>query len=171
MAFNPKEHFMQLKGKDYLQVAWRLVWFREEHPDWSIETELIEHDKDAKWALFRCTISEPMTEHILATGHGSESARDFGDYLEKSETKAIGRALAILGYGTQFAPEMDEEERIVDAPVETRKSIICECCGNQIRGVGRHSATDIASMTKEKYGKQLCISCGKKLKEENNSVE
>lgn len=168
MAFNPKEHFLPLKGKDYLPVAWRLVWFREEHPNWTVSTELLEHDKEQRWSLFRASILDDGGR-VIATGHGSESARDFGDYLEKSETKAIGRALAILGYGTQFAPEMDEEERIVDAPVETRKNIICDCCGNQIRGVGRHSATDIASMTKEKYGKQLCISCGKKLKEENNS--
>jgi hypothetical protein len=31
---------------------------------------------------------------------------------------AIGRALAALGYGTQFAPELDEQHRIVDSPVE-----------------------------------------------------
>ena len=33
--FNPNEHMMKLKGKDYLQVMWRLVWFREDHPDWA----------------------------------------------------------------------------------------------------------------------------------------
>jgi hypothetical protein len=31
----------------------------------------------------------------------------------------VGRALAMLGYGTQFAPELDEGDRIVDSPVET----------------------------------------------------
>ncbi|HTD18454.1 MAG TPA: hypothetical protein VK667_02885, partial [Ktedonobacteraceae bacterium] len=39
-------------------------------------------------------------------------------YIEKAETGAIGRALAALGYGTQFAPELNEEHRIVDSPVE-----------------------------------------------------
>ncbi len=42
----------------------------------------------------------------------------FSDYIEKAETGAIGRALAALGYGTQFAPEFNEEHRIVDSPVE-----------------------------------------------------
>jgi hypothetical protein len=52
-------------------------------------------------------------------GHGSESKRDFGDFIEKAETKAVGRALAMLGYGTQFtAAEFDEGERIVDSPVD-----------------------------------------------------
>ena len=52
-----------------------------------------------------------------ATAHGSEGCADFLEYLEKAETKAIGRALALLGYGTQFAPEFDEEHRIVDSPI------------------------------------------------------
>ena len=38
--FNPNEHLMDLKGKQYLQVMCRLVWFREEKPLWSIDTKL-----------------------------------------------------------------------------------------------------------------------------------
>ncbi len=54
------------------------------------------------------------------TAYGSESARDFPDYIEKASTKSLGRALLALGYGAAFAPEMDEGERIVDAPIERR---------------------------------------------------
>lgn len=115
MAFNPNEHMMKLKGKDYLQVMWRLVWFREEHPDWSIEPTIIE--LDAEHAVFKAVICDENGVQKCA-GHGSESKRDFGDYLEKAETKAVGRALAMLGFGTQFtALELDEGERIVDSPV------------------------------------------------------
>ena len=42
--------------------------------------------------------------------------------MEKSETGAIGRALANLGYGTQFAPDLDEQDRIVDSPVRMVES-------------------------------------------------
>lgn len=118
MAFNPQEHMMKLKGKDYLQVMWRLVWFREEHPDWCISTTLMEHDSERQAAVFRAEIMEPHTEHVVSTGWGSECSKDFHDYLEKAETKAVGRALAMLGYGTQFAPDLDEGERIVDSPVQ-----------------------------------------------------
>ena len=113
--FNPNDHMMKLKGKDYLQVAWRLVWFREDHPDWAINAECIEHDPEH--AIFKAVICD---ENGLqkSSGHGSECKKDFGDFLEKAETKAIGRALAMLGYGTQFAAdELDEGERIVDSPV------------------------------------------------------
>lgn len=114
--FNPNEHMMKLKGKDYLQVMWRLVWFREDHPDWSIDASIIE--ADAEHAVFKATICDENGTQ-KCSGHGSESKRDFGDYLEKAETKAVGRALAMLGYGTQFtATELDEGERIVDSPVD-----------------------------------------------------
>src|SRR5437870_3392872 len=141
--FNPNEHLMQLKSregsKDYLPVQWRLVWFRELCPQGTIDTEEVEVDLDREmveevfvwnaerrrsekvvkrakgYARFRATISDGKGGR--ATGTKSECAASFPDYIEKAETGAIGRALAALGYGTQFAPELDEEHRIVDAPV------------------------------------------------------
>jgi hypothetical protein len=135
---------MQIKsGKgssDYLPVQWRLVWFRSLCPDGTIETEMIHLDLDREteeeayaWnndkkrsekvmktgkgiAIFRATIKDGKGG--VATGTKSEKAASFGDYIEKAETGAIGRALAALGYGTQFAPELSEEHRIVDSPVE-----------------------------------------------------
>ena len=29
-------------GKEYLQVAHRVVWFRNEHPDWAIDTKVVD---------------------------------------------------------------------------------------------------------------------------------
>ena len=114
--FNPNEHMMQLKGKDYLQVAWRLVWFREDHPDWSVDAQALEITEDH--AIFKAEIRDADGMQ-KSSGHGSESKRDFGDFIEKAETKAIGRALAMLGYGTQFAgTELDEGSRIVDSPID-----------------------------------------------------
>ena len=114
MAFEPGKHMRNLKGQDYLDVKWRVMWVRDEHPDWCISTELLE--ATAQQALFRATILDGNGK-ALSTAHGSETPKDFGDYIEKAETKAIGRALAFAGYGTQFAPDLDEGERIVDSPV------------------------------------------------------
>lgn len=119
MSFNPSEHLISLKGKDYLQVMWRLVWFREEKPEWSIDTEAKEITPEQ--AIFCAKIYDEEGRQ-KACGWGSETPKDFKDYIEKSETKAIGRALAVLGYGTQFAPEMEEGERIVDSPVSREKT-------------------------------------------------
>lgn len=107
--------FLDLRGKPYLQVAHRLVWFREDHPTWTIRTA-VTYDLKERFAIGHATILDEAGRTI-ATAHKYEDAKGFGDYIEKSETGAIGRALALCGYGTQFAPEFDEEDRIVDSPV------------------------------------------------------
>jgi hypothetical protein len=37
--------------------------------------------------------------------------------MKETKTGAIGRALAMCGYGTLQAPEFDEQDRLADAPV------------------------------------------------------
>lgn len=106
---------LDLRGKDYLVVAYRLVWFREEHSDWTIKAS-VEVDWEKQRCIGRAEIAD-TTGRLIASAHKVEDAKGFGDYVEKAETGAIGRALAMCGYGTQFAPELDEADRIVDSPV------------------------------------------------------
>lgn len=119
-AFQPNEHLINL-GNDrsprwYLPVQWRLVWLREQCPEAQISTEVVHLDLEKGVAIFKATVKNGNS---AAVGHGSETVKDFRDYIEKAETKAIGRALAALGFGTQFAPELDEgQERIADSPVQ-----------------------------------------------------
>lgn len=107
-GFDPTPYMRQLRGRggaqEYLDVKWRLLWLRREHPDAEIVTEHVKIDETS--AIFKATVSVPSGGR--ATGYGSETAGDFGDFIEKAETKAIGRALNALGYGAQFA-EGDEE--------------------------------------------------------------
>ena len=58
-----------------------------------------------------------------ATGYGSETAKDFGDFIEKAETKALGRALIALGYGTQFAQEFGEDDAVETFPVRPADAV------------------------------------------------
>jgi hypothetical protein len=107
---------LNLRGKDYLEVKYRLVWFREEHPEWSIETEFLNITENSAFAR---ALVKDQNGRIIATSHKAESVNNFPDFLEKAETGAIGRALALIGFGTQFcADELDEGERIVDAPAQ-----------------------------------------------------
>lgn len=107
---------LNLRGKDYLEVKYRVVWFREEHPDWSIETAFTATDDES--ACARAVIRD-ASGRVLATSHKTETVKGFPDFLEKAETGAIGRALALVGYGTAFcADEFDEGQRIVDAPAQ-----------------------------------------------------
>jgi hypothetical protein len=103
---------------DYLPVAARIAWFRREHPDWSIITKTVQL---ANKAVLMKAIIKDATGRIIATARKKETEIGFPDYIEKAETGAIGRALAMCGYGTLQAPEFDEEERLADAPIEKAK--------------------------------------------------
>lgn len=180
--FNPSEHLTQLKSregsKDYLAVQWRLVWFRETYPHGTIETEMLHLDLDCQteeevfawnaekrrsekvikqakgFVVFKATVKDGMGG--VATGTKSEKAASFPDYIEKAETGSIGRALAALGYGTQFAPELDEAHRIVDAPVD-RTPAPTPTTGNN------KSETDEGTVTEQQVGsiRKLCQHLGK----------
>lgn len=142
--FNPKEHLMVITNRagnsDYLPVQWRLVWFNEQCPEGKITIveKIIDPDREVEKEVMQWNNETRRSEKVIKTGRGwayfhvrvedgkgkvgeavkSESAVDFDDYIEKADTGATGRALAKIGYGTQFAPEFDEQHRIVDAPVE-----------------------------------------------------
>jgi hypothetical protein len=118
--FNPAAFMRQLKARgggtsDYLDVKWRLVWLRSEHPEARIETELREGGVESNYAVFKASVTIP--DGGSATGWGSETKADFGDFLEKAETKALGRALIALGYG---AADATADEALDSAPIAAR---------------------------------------------------
>lgn len=147
---------LDLRGKPYLQVAHRLVWFREDHPDWGISTK-VTVDFEKQRSLGYCEITD-ATGRKIASAHKVEDAKGFGDYTEKCETGAVGRALALCGYGTQFAPEIDEADRIVDAPVIPAKPAVPSVSDEIIKIMGRlknelHiNQKEIGAWMKEKSG-------------------
>ncbi|HKP52292.1 MAG TPA: hypothetical protein VJ183_06535 [Chloroflexia bacterium] len=121
-SFDPAQYLSKFDGKDYLEVKWRIMWLRSEHPDARMTTEIVQHNEEAGFALFRAEVELP--DGGRSTGWGSETVRDFHDYIEAAETKALGRALASLGYGTQFCQDFDFSAnarpgtaQVVDAPV------------------------------------------------------
>lgn len=126
-SFDPNKYLTKVSGSDYLEAKWRVFWFRSENPQGKIETKLIEHNQDNydgsnknnPFALVRARVTRQ--DGGVATAYGSETQNDFRDYIEKAETKAIGRALAMAGYGTQFSSDISDgsgRDRPVDSPVD-----------------------------------------------------
>lgn len=115
---------VNLKGKDYLQVAHRLIWFNEASDRFRVETDFLKVDDEQTIARARVSVfNDQGVEVKMATATKRETKKDFSDHTEKAETGAIGRALALLGYGTQFAvADLDEGERLADAPVVNTKT-------------------------------------------------
>jgi hypothetical protein len=117
--FNAQSKLTKMQGKDYLEVKWRIAWFRDEHPKGSILTDVIND------GLIKATIIDSDGK-VLATGHGTPKMQGVAKSrpFEGAETAAIGRALAHAGYGTQFADELEESEHLADAPVEKKNDEI-----------------------------------------------
>ncbi len=142
--FDPNKHMRHIKQgqgtAEYLDVKWRIVWFRERYPQGRIETQelAVDLDRECSATVSRWNPETKRSEMVAKKAHGyaryraivetgeggratgtkSETAASFPDFCEKAETGAIGRALASLGFGTQFAGvELDEGHRIVDSPV------------------------------------------------------
>ena len=98
---------ISIHGRDYQTVALRIAQFRLAHPDWAIITEILDRDDTA--VLIRATIWD--IDRIVATGHAEENrARGINKTaaVENCETSAVGRALAMLGYGGTEIASADE---------------------------------------------------------------
>ncbi len=155
-TFDPRRFVTRVGGADYLEVKWRVLWLRTQHPDAVITTELISHENTV--AVFKAHVSIPGGGS--STGWGSEGYDDFRDYLEKAETTALGRALAALGFGTQFTPDFDfaeGQDKVVDAPVRLARQRQLVDLSEERRGqvAERQSMTDrqmsfIRQMAREK---------------------
>ena len=109
--FDPGPHLRatQRNGRtiNRLDVHWRVVWLRQEHPDARLMTEHVRITDEE--AVFRAVIS--IEGRGSASGHGVARRQEFADYIERAETRAIGRALLALGFGTEHAEDfmLDDE--------------------------------------------------------------
>ncbi len=129
---NPKEKIIKITRRDketgivtqsdYLEVKWRRVWFNEEHPDWKIliDVKMFPENDIPKACLAKAEIYNDKNE-LVTIGWGYSTVEMFKRFVEKACTAAEGRALASIGYGTQWAEEYyedtDSAENLVDSPV------------------------------------------------------
>lgn len=126
MPFNPENHIIMLPSRGgstkYLEVPYRVQWFRDEHPGGRIMNELV----DIKNGLYivRATVYDGagnMLSSCYGTAREGSNKNWSGRELEKAETAAIGRALAIAGYGTQFTgSDLDDSDNLSDTPIRTQ---------------------------------------------------
>ena len=111
-----------LQDKDYRLVAGRVLDFKRAHPDGSIITEMLFNDGERY--IFKATvISGGDNPRVLAVAHGEclrSECRGKVTPLEKTETKAVGRVLALAGFGTHTLRDDADGDQIADAPIATK---------------------------------------------------
>jgi hypothetical protein len=92
---------IDIKGKQYVLVQDRVVYFNENYPKGSITTELISLP-DSPHIIIKARVSPDDSPRIF-TGYSQAKIGDGyinkTSALENAETSAVGRALAFMGIG------------------------------------------------------------------------
>ena len=83
----------------------------------------------------------------------------YGPYVEDW----AGKRITLYPTTTKFGGEVVECLRIrPEAPKQTGPAQIkCEVCGSAVRAAGRMTPDQIGALARSKYGKTMCVACGK----------
>lgn len=104
---------VNIKGKPYVTVDERLIYFRDHYPNYSLVSEVIEKTEDS--ILIKAIILDEKNR-IIATGLAEEEKGsnyiNKTSYVENCETSAWGRALANFGIGIDAGSVASADEVI-----------------------------------------------------------
>ena len=102
MTKSLKEKAIDFKGKKYVLVADRVVYFNDTYPTGSIATEILSQ-LDSQTVIVKAIVKPEEDKTRIFTGHSQavigEGFVNKTSALENAETSAIGRALAMMGIG------------------------------------------------------------------------
>lgn len=101
MAKDLKDKAIKIKGKDYVLVSDRVIYFNENYPNGSIQTEYtLDNDTYHFKATVIPDISQPERKF---TGHSQATVGDGmvnkTAAMENAETSSVGRCLGLMGIG------------------------------------------------------------------------
>lgn len=113
---------IDLKGKKYVLVSDRVLYFNDAYKDGSITTELVS-TPDAETVIVKATVKpndkQTFTGYSQATW--GEGYINKTSALENAETSAVGRALAFMGIGViESIASLDEIHKTTTTKVTTK---------------------------------------------------
>lgn len=120
------EKAVDIKGKKYVQVADRILYFNETYKNGHIETVLLS-PTDATHILIKAIVTPDANDQsrkfvghsqaVIGDGMVNKTAA-----LENAETSAVGRALGMMGIGViDTVASVDE---LAKAGVSTKRGVI-----------------------------------------------
>lgn len=105
LAYDPAPLVRTVDGAPYLDRKHRLAWLRAADPSAEIDATLASAPS-ATTLIVRVAIT--TSAGAEASAYGSAAPEEAADPLALAEDRALGRALAFLGYGAEYAGELDE---------------------------------------------------------------
>lgn len=111
---SPTPGTVQIHGEEYKLIATRLALFREDHPNWAIEPQILSDDE-----VVKCRTEIRDEEgRLISVGH-AEEVREHGNInrvsaVENCETSSVGRALAWVS-GKYAGKTIRSAEEMADA--------------------------------------------------------
>lgn len=155
--FDPRDYLTKISGKDYLPVAARLHWLNEKEENFTIHTEILKLEDTYCISMAIVSINDKDGKVVKsARAYKREDKTHFPDFLEKSNTGAVGRALGMLGFGTQYTADEfdeitgkneDESPRVVDTPQKPRPPQRQSTSGKYVFDFGVHDKQPIDDPT------------------------
>ena len=101
---------VDIKGKAYVQVNERIIYFRDNFKGWRLSTEIVSLIEGV--VTMKALIHNPVGE-LIATGYAQEKEGsgfiNKTSFIENCETSAWGRALGNLGIGVETSIASSEE--------------------------------------------------------------
>lgn len=134
-SVNERVKKIEVKGKNYTCVAARISAFRELCPVGTISTEILSLADGI--VTMKTTITDENGK-VLATGMAQEketsSYINKTSYIENCETSAVGRALGMLGIGSdeqmasaeEVANAINNQSQQKQAPAKTKEEVEAE---------------------------------------------
>lgn len=133
-----------IKGKEYAEVNQRIKAFRMVYPDGTIETEMLSNENGV--CIFKASVYIPeydevaqsqgvtLVNHTRLLGTGTAYEKENStfinktSYIENCETSAVGRALAMCGFGidTSIASAEEVQNAIAQQSMTDEKTKLIE---------------------------------------------
>lgn len=194
-AINVNEHTEQKNGLTYLSWAWAWREVKKAFPEASYTI----YENADGWNYFTdgrtCWVKTGVTieglEHIeylpvmnfknQSIAANAVTSFDVNKAIQRALTKACARhGLGLYIYAGEDMPENEDASAPAPAPAKPQKKaaakkapvadqIICQRCGNAIQGFNNNTPQQVANATYKRFGKVMCMDCGRATKEEQEA--
>lgn len=124
MVADNKFKTVNIKGKEYVEVNERVKHFREEYPDWCIETEMLSNDGGV--CVFKATIKD---ENGVAKAVGHAYEKESSSFINKTSyiENCVPTSSQILTRGGwKYYYQLKEGEYVLSLNMDSKKIEYCK---------------------------------------------